>query len=144
MVISNGKANIYANKAWLEKVLYLSTSDWPTLSKEDSSTTYICIWIGTSTVAMARLDRVCHNHNIRFALKYKLYKSLVVPIPLYGCETWTLLAETERDIQTSENNLSARRDCSGSRTVMDDFVDAARHTYVGHQKPLIATVRQAA
>ena len=30
---------------------------------------------------------------ISFASKFKLYKSLVTSILLYGCETWTLLAD---------------------------------------------------
>lgn len=34
--------------------------------------------IATAALAMARLDRICHSHKVRFTNKYKLYKSLVV------------------------------------------------------------------
>lgn len=33
--------------------------------------------------------RISHSHKIRFNTKYSLYKSLIVPVLLYGCDTWT-------------------------------------------------------
>ena len=39
---------------------------------------------------------------ISFASKFKPYKSLVTSILLYGCETWTLLADSEKRIQAFE------------------------------------------
>ena len=36
----------------------------------------------------------------QFTSKLKLYKSLVTSILLYGCETLTLLADSEEEIQT--------------------------------------------
>ena len=42
------------------------------------------------------------SSNISFTTKYRLYQSLIVSILLYGCETWTLLAKSERRIQTFE------------------------------------------
>ena len=66
-----------------------------TLTKDGTCKTEICIGIASATVAMARLTRVWKS-NIGFQTKFKLYKSLVIFILLYGCETWTLLTETER------------------------------------------------
>lgn len=48
---------------------------------------------------MAKLNRVWH----RFTMKYNLYKSLMIPILLYRCETWTMLAHAERRIQPFKN-----------------------------------------
>ena len=73
-----------------------------TLTKDGTCKTEIHIWIVAATAAMARLTRV-RKSNISFQTKFKLYKSLVISILLYGCETWTLLAETERRIQAFEN-----------------------------------------
>ena len=44
--------------------------------------------------------------NIRFQTKFQLFKSLVVSILLYECETWTLMADDERRIQAFETKLS--------------------------------------
>ena len=46
--------------------------------------------------SMARLNRILRCNTISFASKFKLYKSLVTSILLYGCETWTLLADCEK------------------------------------------------
>ena len=40
-----------------------------------------------------------------FRRKFKLHKSIVTSILLYGCETWTLLADSEERIQAFETNL---------------------------------------
>ena len=73
-----------------------------TLTKDGTCKTEIHIWISAATAVMVRLTRVWKS-NISFQTKFKLYKSLVISILLYGCETWTLLTETERRIQTFEN-----------------------------------------
>ena len=50
----------------------------------------------SAMAAMARLNRIWRCKTISFASKFKLYKSLVTSILLYGCETWTLLADSEK------------------------------------------------
>ena len=45
--------------------------------------------------AMARLNRIWLCSTISFASKVKLYTFLVTAILLYGCETWSLLADFE-------------------------------------------------
>lgn len=52
---------------------------------------------------MAGLDRIWYSHQVKLTTKYKLYNTLVVPILLYRCDTWTLLVETVKRIQTFEN-----------------------------------------
>ena len=49
--------------------------------------------------AMARLNRIWWLNTISFTSKFKLYKSLVTSILLYGCETLTLLANSGKGIQ---------------------------------------------
>ena len=44
------------------------------------------------------------NKAISFPSKTKLYTSLVLSILLYGCDSWTLTAELERQIQCFQNN----------------------------------------
>ena len=43
------------------------------------------------------------NKAISFATKVKLYKSLVSSLRLFGCESWTLTLELERQIQAFEH-----------------------------------------
>ena len=58
------------------------------------TSTEVCIRIAS---AMAR-----PNRTISFASKLKLYKSVVASILLFGCEIWTLLANSEKRIQAFE------------------------------------------
>ena len=43
--------------------------------------------------AKARVNRIWRCNTISFASTFMLYKFLVTSILLYGCETWTLLAD---------------------------------------------------
>ena len=54
--------------------------------------------------AMATVNRVWRSNTVSFASKFKLYKSLVTAILLYGCETWTLLADSQKRIQSFETD----------------------------------------
>ena len=94
-------AVIFMNGEQLEEVdtfTYLGG----TITKDGTSRTEVQKRIAMATSAMARLSRIWKSNNISFTVKYKLYKTLVVSILLYGCETWTLLASTERKIQAFE------------------------------------------
>ena len=51
---------------------------------------------------MARLNKIWRCKAISFARRFKLYKSLVTCILLCGCETWTLLTDSEKKIQAFE------------------------------------------
>ncbi|KAH3838933.1 hypothetical protein DPMN_112350 [Dreissena polymorpha] len=48
-----------------------------------------------ATTAMSRLSRLRTSSSIRLPTKYRLYRSLVAAILLYGCEPWTIHADTE-------------------------------------------------
>ena len=68
-----------------------------TLSRDGISTAEIHIRIATASASIARLDRVMKS-TIGFRTKHKLYKPFV-----YGCESRTLMADTERRVQAFEN-----------------------------------------
>ncbi|XP_052234666.1 uncharacterized protein LOC127847071 [Dreissena polymorpha] len=53
---------------------------------------------------IARFSRLWTSRSIIFPTKYRLHKSLVVTILLYGCDTWTLHADTKRRIKAFEHN----------------------------------------
>ncbi|XP_052280971.1 uncharacterized protein LOC127878484 [Dreissena polymorpha] len=84
---TNNSANIAINGEKLEEVTRFKYFG-ETLSKNSNSNSLVRIRIPMATAAMARLSRLCTSSSIRFNTKFRLYKSLVVPIRLYSCETW--------------------------------------------------------
>ena len=70
-----------------------------TLCKDGTCPAEIHISIAQAMAAAARLNRIWWCSTISFVSKFKLYKSLVTSILLYGCDTWTLLADSEQRIQ---------------------------------------------
>ena len=81
--------------------------------------------------------------NISLPVKYKLFKSLVVSILLYGCEAWTLLADTERRIQAFQFKCLRRLlGISYREHKTNDFVWRTVENLVGPQEPLLATVKR--
>ena len=99
--MNNISADIRMNGQKLEEVTcfkYLG----PTLCKDGTCSAEVCIRIASATAAMGRLNRIWRYNTLSFASKFKLYKSLVTSILLYGYETWTLLADFERRIQAFE------------------------------------------
>ncbi|GFS16931.1 endonuclease-reverse transcriptase [Elysia marginata] len=73
-----------------------------TLHEGGSSTVEVRTRIALATAAFAKLGKIWKS-SISFKAKHKLFRSLVSSILTYGCETWTLLADTERRIQDFEN-----------------------------------------
>jgi hypothetical protein len=134
-------ANITMSGQQLEEVAnfkYLGA----TLSKDGTCTTEIRIRIATATAAMARLTKIWKS-NISFSTKYKLFKSLVLSILLYGCETWTLLADTEKRIKAFETKcLRKLLRISYLEHKTNDYVRSKVRSYVGPQESLLSTVKR--
>jgi len=38
-------------------------------------------------------------------LKIKIYRTIILPVVLYGCETWSLTLRKERKLRVSEENI---------------------------------------
>ena len=92
---------------------------------------------------MSRLSRQWKSNNISFTTKYRLYQSLVVSILLYGCETWTLLADSEKRIQAFETKcLRKLLGISYHEHKTNDYVRKKIRDLMGPQEPLLATVRR--
>ena len=58
--------------------------------------------IAQTTAALSRLKIIWRDKNISLASKVKLMRTLILSTFLYACESWTLIAEIERRIQTLE------------------------------------------
>ena len=51
---------------------------------------------------MSDIDNVWKNKNVSKETKMRLYNALIVPIALYGCETWTLRKAEEKQLLVFE------------------------------------------
>ena len=58
--------------------------------------------IAQTTAALTRLKPVWNDRSISLSSKIRLMRSLVTPIFLYACESWTFTAELQRRIQAME------------------------------------------
>ena len=89
---NNFSADVTMNDQKLEEVTsfkYLGAI----LCKDGTCSAEVRIKIASAMAAMARLNRIWQCNIISFANKFKVYKSLVTSILLYGCEAWTLLTD---------------------------------------------------
>ena len=114
-----------------------------TLTKDGRSTTEIKTRIAMATSALARLDKIWKSREMWFGTKYKLYKSLVQSIFLYGCESWTLTAETTKRIQAYENKCLRRLlGISWKEHKTNDYVHSQVKDMIGIQESLLSTVKR--
>ena len=58
--------------------------------------------IAQTTAAFSRLKIIWRDKYISFASKVKLMRTLILSAFLYACESWTVIAETEKRIQALE------------------------------------------
>ena len=139
---SGTQAIIHMNGHQLEEVdafKYLGS----TFTKDGRSSADIKTRIGIATSAMARLDNIWKSRDISFQTKVKLYKSLVLSILLYGCESWTLAAETTRRLQAFESKSYRRLlGIPWHARKTNEFVFAQVKTLAGPQEPLLTIVKR--
>ena len=114
-----------------------------TVTKKGRSTVEVKTRLAMATSALARLFKIWKSNNISFSTKFKLYKSLVLSIALYGCESWTLTAELEKRVRSFEM-LCLRRllRISWKEHKTNEFVKATIQQMVGRQEELLATIKR--
>ena len=49
-----------------------------------------------------------NNCNMSIFLKIKIYRTIILPVVLYGCETWSLTLREERRLRVFENKVLRR------------------------------------
>ena len=53
-----------------------------------------CLFLGRQV--MTNLDRILKSRGITLPTKVRLVKAMVLPVVMYGCESWTVKAEHQR------------------------------------------------
>ena len=84
----------------VDKFCYLST----TLTRDGSCEMDIKIRLSLATSAMVRLYTIVNSKQIYFKLNHNLYRSLVLSILTYGCETWTINAAMQKKYKKINKN----------------------------------------
>ena len=135
-------AQIFMNGEELEEVdsfKYLGA----TLTKDGRSTTEIKARLAMATAAMAKLIKFWRSNSLSFQTKLRLFKSLVMSILLYGCESWTMTAETTWMIETFETKSFRRLlGISWEERKTNVFVRNKVKEQAGPQEPLLARVKR--
>ena len=96
-------------------------------------------------MAIASLSRltVIWKSNISVGVKVKLYKSLVLSVVLYGCESWTLTADMERRLQAFEYKCYRQILWISYREHKTNlYVRNKIEIYAGVQEPLLSIVKR--
>ena len=138
----NKKANIIMNGEHLEEVdtfKYLGA----TITKDGRSTSEVKTRLAIATSSMARLLKIWKSKEISFTSKFKLFKSLVLSIALYGCESWTLSADLEKRIESFEMKCLRRLlGISWRERKTNEFVRNTINSMIGKQEELLTTVKR--
>ena len=114
-----------------------------TLTADGRSTAEVKIRLAVAMSAMSGLSRVWKSKDISFISKMKLFKTLVLSILLYGCESWTLTADLEKRIQAFENKCFRRLlQIPWFEHKTNVFVQEQVAALAGPQEPLLAVVKR--
>ena len=94
-------------------------------------------------IATARLNRTWRCNTISIASKFKLYKSFLTSMFLYGCKTWSLLADPKKKrIQAFESKCPKKLlRISYLEHETNDLVRNKINFLVGPQEALLATLK---
>ena len=51
------------------------------------------------------LEKILYSHLLSKKLKVNTYKTIILPVVLYGCETWSLTLREEHRLRVIENKV---------------------------------------
>ena len=138
----NTTVQITMNGQQLEEVVafkYLGA----TLTKDGLSTAEIKIRLAIATASVVKLNKIWSSKDTSFATKIKLYKTLVLSTLLYGCESWTLTADSTKRIQAFENKCYRRMlGISWKDRKTNEFVQRGVKARAGQQENLSGIVKR--
>lgn len=114
-----------------------------TLTTDGRSTQEIKIRLGLATSAVTKLHRIWKSKDINFPTKMKLYNSLVLSIFLYGCESWTMTAETTKRVQSFETKCMRKLlGISWKDRKTNEYVLSQVELLAGPQEPLLSVIKR--
>ena len=88
----------------IETFIYLGAE----LSKDGGGTLDKTRRIGLASGAFQRLGKVWSTRSLGRKTKFSLFKTLVLSVLMYGCETWKLTKKEEKKLDTFQNKCLRR------------------------------------
>lgn len=114
-----------------------------TLTSDGKSLTEIKSRIALATAASSNLSILWKSRKISFKVKFRMYNALVLSVLLYGCECWTLLAESERRLQAFEMKCFRRMlGISYREHKTNEYVSMHIRSLAGPYEPLLTIVKR--
>ena len=97
---------------------------------------------GASALSHDKASSTMEKQRHQFSHKIKIYKSPVLSILLYGCESWTLTADLERRIQAVKNKCCRRMfSISYREHKTNEYVWQQVNILGGRQELLLSTIK---
>jgi hypothetical protein len=72
---------------------------------------FICLWVYVPWLRLFGMDNVSalsKHWKIKQYITVLIYKTIILPVILYGCETWSLTLREEHRLRVFENNVLRR------------------------------------
>jgi len=73
------------------------------------------------------VQKLLSSRLISKILKIKIYKTVIFPSVLYGCETWSVTLREEHRLRITENRALRRKTDRGENCVMMNFTACILH-----------------
>ena len=88
----------------VEEFKYLGT----TLTNQNSNAEKIKSRLSSGSACYHSVQNLLSSRLLPKNLKIKIYKTIILPVVLYGCETWSLTLREERKLRMFENMVLRR------------------------------------
>jgi len=88
----------------VEEIKYLGTN----LTNQNSLQEEINSRLNSGNACYHSVQNLLSSSLLSRNLKIKIYQTIILPIVLYGCETWSLTLRRERMLRVSENRVLRR------------------------------------
>jgi hypothetical protein len=64
-------------------------------------------WLGGGTLSLSYV--IMSSSLLSKNFKIEIYRNIILPVVLYGCDTWSLTLREERRLRVFENRVFSRR-----------------------------------
>jgi len=102
--LSNFEFDVYSAYARKSNVNYLGA----TLTSKNSIQEEIKSRLKVGNACYYSVQNLLSSSLLSKKLKIKIYRTIILPVVLYGCETWSLTLREERRLRVFENRVLRR------------------------------------
>jgi len=88
----------------VEEFKYLGT----TLTNQNSMAEEIKSRLRSGNAYYHSMQNILSSRLLSKSLKFKIYRTLILPVVLYGCENWSLTLREERKLRVFDNMVLRR------------------------------------